>query len=37
MWRRKKFLLIGLVVAVMLAGSIGGVVLAADDGDASQL
>ena len=36
MWRRKKFLLVGLLAAVLLIGSIGGVALAADNGDDSQ-
>jgi len=36
MWRRKKFIVIAVLVAVMLAGSIGGVLLAADDEDDSQ-
>jgi len=37
MWRRKKFILIGVLVAVVLFASIGGVVLAqAENGDDSQ-
>lgn len=37
MWRRKKFLLVGLLAAVLLVGSIGGVVLAqTENGDDSQ-
>lgn len=37
MWRRKKFLLVGLLTAVLLVGSIGGVVLAqTENGDDSQ-
>ena len=36
MWRSKKFILITVLAAVVLAGSIGGIVLAADNGDASQ-
>jgi len=36
MWRSKKFIVIAVLVAVMLAGSIGGVLLAADNGDDSQ-
>ena len=36
MWRRKKFLLVGLLAAVLLIGSIGGVALATDNGDDSQ-
>ena len=36
MWRIKKFILIAVLAAVVLAGSIGGIVLAADNGDASQ-
>lgn len=37
MWRRKKFLLVGLVAAVLLVGSIGGVALAqTENGDDSQ-
>jgi len=35
MWRSKKFI-IAVSVAVLLAGSIGGVVLAADTADSSQ-
>jgi hypothetical protein len=36
MWRSKKFI-IAVSVAVLLAGSIGGVVLAADNGNDSQV
>lgn len=36
MWRSKKFIVIAVLAAVVLAGSIGGVVLAADNGDDSQ-
>ena len=36
MWRRKKLIVVAVLVAVMLAGSIGGAVLAADNGDDSQ-
>jgi predicted phosphoribosyltransferase len=36
MWRSKKFIIIAVSVAVLLVGSIGGVVLAADNGDDSQ-
>jgi len=36
MWRSKKFIVIAVLAAVVLAGSIGGIVLAADNGDASQ-
>jgi len=37
MWRRKKFLLVGLLAAVLLIGSIGGVALAqTENGDDSQ-
>jgi len=35
-WRRKKFVVIAVLAAVMLAGSISGVVLAAGNGDDSQ-
>jgi hypothetical protein len=33
MWRSKKFIIVTVLAAVALVGSIGGVVLAADDGD----
>ncbi|NQT04854.1 MAG: hypothetical protein HQ577_02470 [Dehalococcoidia bacterium] len=33
MWRSKKFIVIAVLAAVVLVGSIGGVVLAADNGD----
>ena len=37
MWRRKKFLLVGLLAAVLLIGSIGGVALAqTENGDDNQ-
>jgi hypothetical protein len=36
MWRSKKFIIIAVLTTVILAGSIGGVVLAADSGDDSQ-
>ena len=36
MWRSKKFILIAVSVAVLLAGSMGGVALAAGSGDNSQ-
>jgi hypothetical protein len=36
MWRSKKFVLAVVLVVVIVAGSIGGVVLAADNGDGSQ-
>ncbi len=37
MWRRKKFLLVGLLAAVLLVGSIGGVALAqTENGDDNQ-
>ena len=36
MRRSKKFIVITVLAAVVLAGSIGGVVLAADNGDDSQ-
>jgi len=36
MWRSKKFIIAAVLAAVLLAGSIGGVVLAADNGDDSQ-
>jgi len=36
MWRSKKLIIATALAAVIVAGSIGGVVLAADDGDESQ-
>ena len=33
MWRSKKFIVIAVLAAVVLVGSIGGLVLAADNGD----
>ena len=36
MWRSKKFIVIAVLAAVVLAGSIGGVVVAADNGDSSH-
>jgi len=37
MWRRKRFIIIGLLATVLLAASIGGIVLAqAENGDDSQ-
>ena len=36
MWRSKKLSIAAVLAAVMLAGSIGGVVLAADNGDDSE-
>ena len=33
MWRSKKYIVIAVLAAVVLVGSIGGVVLAADNGD----
>jgi len=36
MWRRKKLIIVAVLAAVMLVGSIGGVVLATDNGDDSQ-
>jgi hypothetical protein len=36
MWRSKKFILVTVLVAVLLVGSIGGIVFAADSGDNSQ-
>ena len=37
MWRRKKFIIIGLLATVLLVGSIGGVALAqTENGDDSQ-
>jgi hypothetical protein len=36
MWRGKKFIFAMVLVVATIAGSIGGVVLAADDGDDNQ-
>jgi len=36
MWRKKKLIAIAVLAAVMLAGTIGGVALAADNGDDSE-
>ena len=36
MWRKKKLIAIAVLAAVMLAATIGGVVLAADNGDDSE-
>ena len=36
MWRSKKFIIVAVLTAVVLVGSIGGIVLAADNGDDSQ-
>jgi len=36
MWRRKKLIVIAILAAVMLAGTISGVALAADNGDSSK-
>jgi hypothetical protein len=36
MWRSKKFIIIAVSAAVLLAGSISGVALAADNGDNTQ-
>jgi hypothetical protein len=36
MWRSKKFIIIAVLAAVLLAGSIGGVALAVGNGDDSQ-
>ena len=36
MWRSKKFIVIALLATVLLAGSIGGIALAADEEDSSQ-
>ena len=33
MWRSKKFIIVTVLAAVMLTGSIGGTVVAADNGD----
>jgi hypothetical protein len=35
MWRSKKFIIAAVLAAVMLAGSIGGIALAGDNGDDS--
>jgi hypothetical protein len=36
MWRKKKLIVIGILAAVLLAGSIGGIALAADNEKDSQ-
>ncbi|MBM3142634.1 MAG: hypothetical protein FJ005_06270 [Chloroflexi bacterium] len=36
MWRSKKFIIVAVLAAVLLSGSIGAVALAADNGDDSQ-
>jgi opacity protein-like surface antigen len=36
MWRKKKFILVAVLAAVILAAGIGGVALAADNNDESQ-
>ena len=36
MWRSKKLIIVAVLTAVMLAGTIGGVALAADNGDDSE-
>ncbi|MBM4445740.1 MAG: hypothetical protein FJ023_00060 [Chloroflexi bacterium] len=36
MWRSKKFIIFTVLAAVLLAGSIGGIALAADNGDDNQ-
>jgi hypothetical protein len=36
MWRSKKFIIIAVLAAVIITGSISGVVLAADNGDNNQ-
>jgi hypothetical protein len=36
MWRSKKLIIVAVLAAVLLAGSIGGIALAADNGDNSQ-
>ena len=36
MWRSKKFIIVAVLAAVMLAGTISGVVVAADNGDDSK-
>jgi len=36
MWRSKKFIIVAVLAAVMLVGTISGVVVAADNGDDSE-
>ena len=36
MWRSKRFIIVAVVAAVLLAGSIGGIALAQENGDGSQ-
>ena len=36
MWRSKKFIIVAVLAVVLLAGSIGGVAMAADNGDNSK-
>ena len=36
MWRSKKLIIVAVLAALMLAGTIGGVALAADNGDDSE-
>lgn len=36
MWRSKKFIIVAVLAAVMLVGTISGVVIAADNGDDSE-
>ena len=36
MWRSKRFIIVAVLAAVILTGGIGGVVLAADNGEDSQ-
>ena len=36
MWRSRKFIVVALLAAVLVAGSIGGIALAQDNGDGSQ-
>ena len=36
MWRSKKLIIVAVLTAMMLTGSIGGVALAADNGDDSE-
>ena len=36
MWRSKKFIVVAVLAAVMLVGTISGVVVAADNGDDSE-
>ena len=36
MWRKKKLIVVAVLAAVMLTGTIGGVVLAADNGNSSE-